>query len=359
MNTLASPSVSAGRFTAILAELTSLVAPVSPVPLARWRAEVLAEWSSRRRSTRDRMAQALAELSDLLPPDATTADLTVDAIGRLAARPGRSATTDGLLSGLRAALRFGIRKGYLSAGALEGAKYRSARRDPPCRRHHGRDAIARVLDHLRVRSEAWEGGRLYALASVYAYTGLRLREALRLRVEDVDVVRGVIFVWPNGGTLKTPGSAAPVPCPRALVAILRKWLGRADQAGVPWVFPGVRRRGPWTGGTTGRRATDRLVQAGRAVGVEGFTPQSLRHSLATHLAGHWGLGSKQIKLILRHSSEGTQAHYIHPDVANLVGLVAGFDYHEAAAPPKPPGPRSRKFLPRRRLARRPLAHAQP
>src|ERR1700687_202571 len=59
-----------------------------------------------------------------------------------------------------------------------------------------------------------------------AFAGLRVAEAVALRIEDVDFVRGVVFPkvqWDlTEGTkeLKTKGSSAPVPIPRELTLML-------------------------------------------------------------------------------------------------------------------------------------------
>jgi integrase len=83
-----------------------------------------------------------------------------------------------------------------------------------------------------------------------------------------------------------------------------------------------------------------LRQAAAEAGVPGMTPRSLRHSLATHLAGWWGLSSRQVRLVLRHTTEFTQAYYVHPDLANLRESMAGFDYQAASSPlPSPTTPR--------------------
>jgi integrase len=322
--------------------LGPLARPAAPVPLGRWRDEVVAEYRSRARTTRTRMGQALGEALALAGQGATTEALTPALVARFAARPGRAATTNGLLSSLRAACNLAGVKGWISPSALQGASWTVRDPDPPRARHHGRAAIARVLGTLRAGSDTWEGGRLFALAAILSYCGLRKTEALRLRVEDVDLGRGFLFVRPNGRELKTAASAAPVPCPAALVEVLRDWLPRC---GSEWVVPNLNRRGPWTGGAHGRRAADRLRAAGEEAGVVAFTPHSLRHSLATHLAGHWRLGSKQIQMVLRHSNRWTQATYIHPDLVNLRAMVRGFDFADrprrAPRRRKRPSPKAR------------------
>lgn len=325
-----------------VSQLLELLAVVErPVPLEQWQREVLALYKSRARSTRLRMGQAVREAIALAGPDATTAALTTELVDRFAQREGRAATVNGLLSALRTACRIAARKKWLSRSRLEEAKWRVPS-DPPRTKHHSRAAIARVLTHLRADSGSWAGHRLYAFAAVLAYTGLRKNEALRLRVEDVDLVRGFVHVRPNGSALKTAASEAPVPLCKAVVAILKAWL---PLCGSDWVFPTSSRRGPWTGGSTGRRAADRLKAAGLAADVEGFTPHSLRHSLATHLATHWRLGAKQIRMMLRHTSDRTQVRYIHPELEDLRAMVVDFDFAEAPGAPTPAA------RPKRRLRR--------
>ena len=143
------------------------------------------------------------------------------------------------------------------------------------------------------------------------------------RVADIDLERGFVFVKPNAGRLKTAGSEAPVPIPDALGVALRSWLPRC---GSDWVIPCVGRLSPWLHGQSERRPVGRLKAAGKAVGVDGFTPLSLRHSLATHLAGWWGLSPRQVQLVLRHTTEATQGYYVHPDLANLRETVRAVDF---------------------------------
>jgi integrase len=334
-----------GELSRLLLELAGGV-QVRPVGLAEWRETALAACAGRSRSYRDRVGQALAEAVALAGPGASTAALTPELVAKLAARAGAAATTNGLLRALRTACGLAADRGWLVRGSLERAAWRVYQGPQTRARHHPREAVARVLGSLEEGRASWEGGRLHALACCYAYTGLRLREALRLEVGDLDLDRGFVFVRP-GKDLKTARSAAPVPCPRALVEVLEGWVGRA---GGRWVFPNLGKTGPWGGGTFGKRPTDRLVAAGLAVGVAGFTPLSLRHSLATHYAGYWGLSDKQIQQILRHTTVMTQAHYVHADLANLAELVEGFrfDSPEPARGRRRRPPRRGRGGPRRR-----------
>jgi integrase len=314
-----------------IARLTAAVA-VRPVPLVEWREQVLTKYQASPRSTRNRMGQALELAIALCPHGSTTTALTPELVGRLAIRPGAPETTAGLMRALRAACNLAVAGGSLDSCPFGPATPWPDPEDTPRRRHHSRATLARVLAHLEARSSGWEGGRLYALAATLAYTGLRKLEALRLEVQDVDLARSILHVRRHGRRLKTRKSAAPVPMPAALAAILTAWLPRC---GGLWVFPGAKQLGPWTGGTSGKTAGCRLKAAALEVGVTGFYPQSLRRSCATHLRGKHGLSPAQVQLVLRHSSQETQRLYLEDDLDNLAELVTGFEY--AAPKPDPAG----------------------
>jgi integrase len=316
-------SVSLSRLlTRVLAALPPV--HVEPISLEAWAAEVDHHYQPACKSTRLRAGQATRLALQLSPPGSTTLDLTPELVAKVAAHESgtlRPATIDGRLRALRAACTLAVLGGHLVDlpfgprtpwPALKSVQ-------PLKSRHHSRDALAKLLAGLAIDSGSWEGGRLHALAAVWLYCGLRKSEALRMRVEDLDFGLGILWVIRRvGRTLKTVGSEAAVPMPGPLSAILLEW---APRCGSGWLFPGCKLQGPWTGGTTGRKSSDRLKQAAESAGISGVTPHTLRHSLATHLRGFWGLSPKQIQMILRHSNQYTQELYCHEDLANLGSLV--------------------------------------
>lgn len=295
--------------------------------LAAWREEVLSlyEPPTRARLTWSAMRSVFADLAAIgVESTADVGPVTVARfIRRLDGRGCNGNTIRGRLAYLAAACNYALQVGYLDATPFQfrgPAKW--VRRVPRLRtRPHAIVTIAKVLRHLRDQAGTWKGGRLYALASVYAYTGLRRNEALLLRVEDVDLVERIVNVS-GRSRLKTEGSAAPVPIPPALAIVLAEWIARVDS---PWLFPGSKRVGPWTGGRQEDRAGEQLRKAGESIGVAGFTPLSLRHSLATH-AESFGLSGLMLKRVLRHSSEFTSGHYRHADLSNMARAVESIDY---------------------------------
>lgn len=302
---------------------------MSTIPFDAFRREVLDLYRPplRAKLTHLKMRQVLDLCVDPVGLS-SPAELTPAAVARFVAAvaPGRAPrTVRGLLSYLSAACSYAVFRRYLDQspfawrrqwvrhGALGSGSDVPVGDSSEVGRHHSREAIARVLESLRLASHTWDGGRLHALACTYAYAALRLREALYLRVEDIDLELGVLRVTPRWRPLKTDQSASPVPIAPPLRTVLADWLPRCES---PWVFPTLSRERPWTGGPPGRKPTHRLTAAGRAVGVEGFTPLSLRHSFATH-AEYWGLSELMVQRILRHSTTRTQRRYRHADLANM------------------------------------------
>jgi len=328
-----------------------------PIPLDRFRDEVLDLYRPplRARKTFDKVRLVLDLVEPLAGPGATTADLTPALVARfVASRPAGESpnTTISLLNSLRAACTYAKSQGYVRASPFDFRRQWVRPSKPEGPRHHTREEIARVLELLRADVDArrgwprWRARRLYALTALVAYTGMRRNEALHLHAGDVDLDgRMVAIVERDGGRLKTSAAAQPVPMPEALAPILADWLAHRldapttgpdvpDAAAArpvcpdcPWLFPGVTRKGPWTGGPAGDKPLDRLRAAGERAGVEGLTFLSLRHSFATH-AEFWGLGPAILQRILRHTTARTQWHYRHADADNLRAAVRRIEFGE-------------------------------
>ena len=144
------------------------------------------------------------------------------------------------------------------------------------------------------------------LSLIYA-CGLRLGEACRVKVTDIDRVRGLIRVGGKGAKQRY------IPLPESLLPLLEAcWRAHRNPT---WLFPLVGR-----GGRKGR-ITDRHVplstvqQAFRkAYHASGVTKKvsvhSLRHAYATHLL-EAKVDLRQIQEWLGHSSPSTTTIYAH------------------------------------------------
>lgn len=346
-----------------------------PIPFTDFAAELLELYKppQRAKATYKKMESALRVLAALIG-DGTTAALTPALIARIVTqRPEKESpnTTHCLLRNVQAACNYAVSRGYLRSSPFGFRRQWVRRTAPKPRKHHSADEMSRVLELARsdiARKHAgswsqWRARRLYALVATVAYTGLRKMEAIRLRVEDIDLAgRMLLVVERHGSRLKTEGSAQPVPIPDALAVILAEWLpylaipegmkgdAAADVLGpMPeanptgkrdpgWVFPNAYRTGPWVGGPPGYKPLDRLRRLGDRAGVKELTFLSLRHTWATHAESRWGFSEAMIQRVLRHTSRRTQYHYRHADPDNLRAAVQslGFGHEPTGAAPEPP-----------------------
>ena len=304
----------------------------APIPFHRFTAKVLHVYAGpgHAKRTLTKMRHILGLIAGLGVQ--STAGLTTELMARFVVKRARTVnpnTIRGDLSYLSAACSFAVEEGWLDH-VPRWKRVRPRRKKPAVFTAHSIADVARVLELLRSRSGSWQGSRLYTLAFTIAYTGLRRDEALTLQVQDVDLTTGLLTVS-DRQQRKTEASAAAVPIPPELCKVLEAWLPRC---GCAWVFPGVRRQGPWTGGKCGERACDRIRQAGQEVGVAGLTLLSLRHAFATHARRQWGLSEIQLADVLRHTSPATQKWYVHE------GLLGGPGREREPGQLQLPGPPS-------------------
>ena len=185
----------------------------------------------------------------------------------------------------------------------------------------------------------WFSFRLYAAVGVAVYTGLRRDELLCLRMVDVDLAGGMLFVVPlPERDLKTPQSVRPVPICPELAVILAAWMPLAESE---WLFPGVRRRGAWRGGKSGHRPADELKAACVAAGIVPGTWQWMRRAWAVHAETAWFFTDPAIDRVMGHSpgSSTSKRWYRRADLDNLRALGQRITYQhrgthtdEAASP---------------------------
>ena len=269
----------------------------------------------RAKATRYKIAESLDSFARVVNP-ATTQDVhTASVASWVAARRADNVNTViSQLKAFRSAVNYGLEEGWFErAPAWRRVMPRSA--SSASRRHYSRSQVVALLSHLRNRGDKWRDRRLYALTATIAYTGLRFGEAIRLHVGDVHLSESILGVVARH-RLKTVESAAAVPLPDELVPILIQWMPQTRSV---WMFPGERRRGPWTGGGPGYKALDQLQKAGAEIGIEDVTFHSLRHTLAKLLVGEWGATRDQARAVLRHSDvRTTEDYYLHADDPELL-----------------------------------------
>lgn len=131
-------------------------------------------------------------------------------------------------------------------------------------------------------------------------TGMRVSEATRLRVEDIDSKRMVIRVRQAKGK-----KDRYVPLTPTLLSLLRRYWKKYRPTAA--LFPSQRGGCALTKGAITKVCTEARRKAGLSKRV---TPHTFRHSFATHLL-EAGTDLRTIQVLLGHSSLKTTALYLH------------------------------------------------
>ena len=304
------------------------------VPFATFADEVLSLYAApmRRQATRAKIAQVLAELSQIC---GKTGDLTPAAVSQwLAVHPDRSvATHRSLLSSLRAAYRYGAHRGWIAnpfdfrplAKWLPADELAAV---APFRRHRTCDEIRRILRQSDCEVDTWKRRRLRAAVYCWAYTGAGKTEILGLRACDLDIARGVLTIQSHPRRrLKCAARAARLPIVSSLGPVLREW---ASECGSDWLFPHTELSGPWFHGRPGYRPLDQVKALGHRAGVEGLTILAFRHSFATMAEG-CGVGELGLQRLLRHARPQTQLFYRHEELEQLRRAAELIRYDDGAS----------------------------
>ncbi len=209
------------------------------------------------------------------------------------------------------------------------------------------EEVARVLDRLK--------GTHQLIGRLMYGTGLRILEALRLRVKDIDFRRKEILVRDGKGfkdriTVLPSSTLRPLQVHLQQVreehrldiddgfgavwmpyALARKYPAAPREWAWQYVFPADRRASDPRGGVVrrhhvGDQAFQRAMrQAVRDAGIDKpATPHTLRHSFATHLLES-GYDIRTVQELLGHASVSTTMIYTHVLNRGGRGVVSPLD----------------------------------
>jgi integrase/recombinase XerD len=171
-------------------------------------------------------------------------------------------------------------------------------------------------EELEVLFAHVEALRYRAILMAAYGAGLRVVEACRLCVGDIDSQRGLIHLRAE----TKGGHERYVMLPTVLLKVLRTYWRAARPPG-PQLFPGWGRTGFVTPGAVRRNLRIAVGKAGLSKRV---TPHVLRHSFATHLL-EAGTDIRTIQMLLGHASIRTTAHYTQVSARVIAAVTSPLD----------------------------------
>jgi integrase/recombinase XerD len=148
-------------------------------------------------------------------------------------------------------------------------------------------------------------------------TGLRISEAVALKIRDIDSRRMVIHVHQGKGEKDRDVMLSPL-----LLTILRDWYRQDRPRGTDWLFPG---RAP------GKHIDPQTIrEAGSAARTHSgiskpITPHGLRAAFAVHLLEN-GANLRAIQLLLGHTSIATTAKYLRLDTTTICATPSPLEF---------------------------------
>jgi len=213
--------------------------------------------------------------------------------------------------GIKAFAAFLKRKGFLNAvpeSIFKSGKVES--RLPP---YLSPSEVGRFLDLLKNSTDPFEIREAAFLEMIYG-CGLRLSEAIELKLPDIDFKRRHVIVKGKGGKTRW------VPCTAStLSAIMRYITVRENLAAKDclWIF--VNRFG---GKISGRYLEMRTAELGlKYLGRNDLHPHLFRHAFATHLL-EGGIDLRLLKDLLGHESLTTTQRYTKVTLKRLFKVYA-------------------------------------
>jgi integrase len=203
--------------------------------------------------------------------------------------------------GVRAYVRYAVATGQCSPELMHAVP--SVRQPPadPSPAVLSAEEVNRMLAGIHGRTARRDTAILFLLVQV----GLRCRDVLELRLRDIDWESGLIRVCGKGRR------RSALPLPQAVGDALLDYIEHErPKVRTDVVF--IRSVVPKTPLSTSSAITAIWQKALRNAGIRNPAPrtQLLRHTAATRMAES-GLQPESIKVLLRHRSKSTSAHYMH------------------------------------------------
>jgi integrase/recombinase XerD len=253
---------------------------------------------------RNDLTQFADHLSATLPEDATWSGVTVETLGtfvdKLAEQKYTASTSARKIAALKTLFHWMMQRGIVSEDPA--AQLRSPKVEKRSPRLLSEDEMLRLFE-ATARVPTPRGLRDRALLEVIYSTGMRVSEAISLRLSDIDLDASTVKCAGRG----TRQRIAPL-TPQAATAVrIYMETARTDMLGTAntdYVFLNP------LGTKLTRQAVWQLTrQYANLAGIEGeLTPHTLRHSRAAHMLNE-GQDIKRVQEWLGHANLATTQMY--------------------------------------------------
>jgi site-specific recombinase XerD len=213
---------------------------------------------------------------------------------------------------LRLFYRWACERGHARENPLRDARAPIVHARP--RTFLRRGEVGLLLHAVRI-SGRMHAARDHALLATLFYAGLRVGEALRLRLDQLDLDQGELHVLGKGGKVRR------VPVHRELARILRAWLRQRPEASA-LLFPSA----PAGHARTGQLDNSRVELVLRevyapAAGLAGrVTPHTLRRTFATELRRR-NVPLEHVQRLLGHADIRTTMVYLAEPMEGLKASI--------------------------------------
>lgn len=171
------------------------------------------------------------------------------------------------------------------------------------------------IAHLRYPKRWVSRQRDGSMVTFLLHTGLRLNEALGLRIGDLEISerKGMVIVRQGKG-----GKQRNVPLNGDARKAVQDWLAVRPKDGSDYVWIAV--ENDQEGSLSGRSVQRVIHRIGQDAGLNRLTPHVLRHTFGKNLVDS-GVGLEKVAALLGHSSLNTTRIYIVPNQQDLEKAV--------------------------------------
>jgi integrase/recombinase XerC len=208
------------------------------------------------------------------------------------------------LASLRSFFKFLYREGYIKTNPASSVA--TPKLDKKLPLFLDTDEVVKLIEAPNEKDAA--GLRDRAILETLYSTGMRVSELVRLNIENIDFISGVVKVFGKGKKERL----APIG-DKALRAI-RNYLDRrgAELTDKKVIF--LNKNGTRLTDRSVRRVVEKYIK--RASLRDGISPHTLRHSFATHLLNR-GADLRSVQELLGHMNLSTTQIYTHVTTKRL------------------------------------------